>query len=119
VHVPIFKSLKRVDAAASDYWAIWVLLIALLKKFEMKEAIKALPMLFRLLDVSTEIATVERRACIEGVFVAFVFVIAEKFGVDSLRSAASKAHPLRYSLISRKSSADVVWMNGQCSSTRP
>jgi hypothetical protein len=90
IHVPIFNALKRGDSNASDYWAIWVLLLALLKKFEVKEALKGLPMMWRLLDIAVHQSTGEHRACIEGIFLGFLSIISDAFKMTSLKTAVSK-----------------------------
>ena len=90
IHVPMFNALKRGDATASDYWAVWVLLLASLKKFEVKEVIKVLPMMWRVLDIAAQQATRERRACIEGVFLGFLAVLSDVFKITSLKTAVSK-----------------------------
>jgi hypothetical protein len=90
IHVPIFSALKRGDASASDYWAIWVLLLALLKKFEAKEVIKVLPMMWSLLDTAVQHSTGERRACIEGIFLGFLSIISDTFKIPSLKTVVSK-----------------------------
>ena len=97
IHVPIFNALKRGDANASDYWAIWVLLLALLKKFEVKEVIKVLPMMWGLLDIAAQQSTRERRACIEGIFLGFLSIISDSFKITSLKTAVSKVgSPLNF-----------------------
>jgi hypothetical protein len=89
IHVPMFIALKRGDATPSDYWSIWVLLLVLLKRFEAKEVTKVLPMLWKLLELSAQKATRERRACIEGIFLGFLAVVSESFEIHTLKTSLS------------------------------
>ena len=91
VHVQIFTALKKSDATASDYWVIWVLLVALLRKFQTWEVVKALPMMWRLLDVDVVTKTTQR-ACVEGIYLKFLSVVADTFTIPVLKVVASKVH---------------------------
>jgi hypothetical protein len=90
IHVPMFNALKRDDATPSDYWAVWVLLVVLLRKFEVKEVVKVLPMMWRLLELAQQNVTRERRACIEGVFLGFLSIISDAFQIPTLKTTISK-----------------------------
>lgn len=90
IHVPMFIALKRGDATPADYWSIWVLLLALLKKFEAKEVIKVLPMMWKLLELSAQKGTRERRACVEGIFLGFLTVVSEFFEIHTLKTCLSE-----------------------------
>jgi hypothetical protein len=94
IHVPIFNALKRDDTTASDYWAIWVLSVVLLKKFEANEVVKALPMMWRLLEVCVQDAARERRASIEGIFLGYLAIISNEFKIPSLKTVVSKVASL-------------------------
>jgi len=90
IHVPIFYALRSPDATAPDYWSIWVLLLVLLEKFKVKEVTKALPMIWRLLDIAPQTLTCEARTCIEAIFLGFLAVASELFQIPELKSSASK-----------------------------
>jgi hypothetical protein len=90
IHVPIYKVLKRGDTTPSDYWAIWVLLLALLKRFGAMHVVKVLPMMWRVLDVSAETVSREQVACLEGLFMGNLFVVANMFKIPNLGSIVSK-----------------------------
>lgn len=92
IHVPIYKVLKRGDASPSDYWAVWVLMLGLLSKFGAMQVVKALPMMWRVLDVTGEIGTRERVACLEGLFMGFLAEVAEIFKISSLSNIVLKVH---------------------------
>jgi len=100
IHVPMFKALKRGDATPSDYWAVWVLLMVLLRKFEVKVVIKVLPMMWRLLELTHQNATRGRHACIEGIFLGFLSIISDAFQIPSLKTTVSKVILLSVVLIS-------------------
>jgi hypothetical protein len=93
IQIPIFKVITRGDASASDYWAIWVLLLSLLRKFEAKEVIKALPMLWRALEILTERLAAERQACVEGIFWGFLNIVSTMFNIPDLQNTLSKVLP--------------------------
>ena len=90
IHVPMFHALKKDDSTATDYWAIWVLSLVLLERFEVKEVVKALPMKFRLLEIAQSKATHDQRAAIEGCFLGFLFVVSESFKIPSLKASVAK-----------------------------
>jgi hypothetical protein len=54
-----------------------------------KEVVKALPMLFRLLDVVAERASSERRASVEGIFLGFLAAVADAFDIPLLKASVS------------------------------
>ena len=91
IQVPVYTALKAMDASATDYWAVWVLLVVLFKRFEVKEVIKLLPMKWRLLDVCKETCTPERRACVEAIFLGFLAILLHSFKVSDLQTIVSKA----------------------------
>ena len=91
LHVQIFTALTKSDAIALDYWVIWVLLVSLLRKFQTLEVVKALPMMWRLLDVVTETTPY---ACVEGIYLKFLSVLADTFTIPSLKVAALKVYEL-------------------------
>jgi hypothetical protein len=62
----------------------------LLKRFGVKEVVKALPMMFRLVDVVAERASTERRACVEGIFLTFLAAVADAFDIPVLKASVSK-----------------------------
>jgi hypothetical protein len=94
IDIPIFKVLTRGDASPSDYWAIWVLLLRLLHKFEVKEVINVLPMLWRVLDTLPERVGQERQACVEGIFFGFLNVVSDMFTIPSLQETISRVDPI-------------------------
>jgi len=94
INVPIYKVLKRGDSGPSDYWAIWVLLMALLHKFGAMQVVKVLPMLWHVLDVTAKTATREQVACLEGLFIGFLSVVAEIFKVPTLNDIVFKVSDL-------------------------
>jgi hypothetical protein len=77
------------DATASDYWSHWVLLLSLLRRFRVKGVVKALPMMWKLLDVAERVS-LERRACVEGIFLGFLAAIANTFTMPALKASVSK-----------------------------
>jgi len=90
IHVPVYVTLKATDANASDYWAVWVLLLVLLRRFEVKEVIKVLPMKWRLLDVTRDKCSRERIACVEAIFLGFLAIVSDTFKISDLEAAVSK-----------------------------
>jgi hypothetical protein len=99
IHVAIFTNLKSGDAVASDYWAVWVLLLTLLRKFEVREVVKALPMMWRLLDVVAEKLPREQRVTVEGIFFKFLTVVADTFKIPVLKAALSRVRKLLLSFM--------------------
>lgn len=93
IHVPVYVTLKATDASASDYWAVWVLLLVLLTRFEAKEVIKVLPMKWRLLDVTRNKCSRERRACVEAIFLGFLAIVSDSFKIPDLGNTVSKVFP--------------------------
>jgi hypothetical protein len=96
IHVPVYSALKVTEASASDYWAVWVLLVVLLKRFEVKEVIKVLPMKWRLLDVAKEKCSRERTACIEAIFLGFLAIVSDSFNIPDLQDTVSKVSPPKH-----------------------
>jgi hypothetical protein len=90
INVPVFLALKSIEASASDYFAIWVLLIALVGRFQARAVVKGLPMMWRLLDVIGEKLPRERRACVEGIFLGYIAVIATTFKISNLHDVVTK-----------------------------
>ena len=94
IHVALFNALKRNDNAASDYWALWVLLVGLLETFGAREVVKCLPMMWRVLDVVAAKESSERRACVEGIFLGFLSFVADKFSISVLMNFVTTVSPL-------------------------
>ena len=90
IYVSVFMALKRLENSVSDYRVIWVLMVALVGRFQSKAVVKGLPMMWRLLDVVGEKLSRERRACVDGIFLGYLAVIAEMFKIDSLKEVVSK-----------------------------
>ena len=90
IHVPIYNTLKLENAVAIDYWAIWVLLLALWERFNVKEVVKALPMMWQLQDSVVNELTPERRACVEGIALGLLSILSESFDLPNLKSAVNK-----------------------------
>jgi hypothetical protein len=68
-------------------------LLSLLRKFEAKEVIKALPMLWRALEILTERLAAERQACVEGIFWGFLNIVSTMFNIPDLQNTLSKVLP--------------------------
>jgi hypothetical protein len=94
MHVSIFNALKRDDNSPQDYWTLWVLMCVLLEKFEAKEVVKALPMMWRIIDSSNQKATRERQLSIEAIFLGYLEVVANTFTIPDLETSISKVIPI-------------------------
>jgi len=94
IHVALFNALKRDDNTASDYWALWVLLVGLLETFGAREVIKCLPMMWKVLDVVAAKESRERRACVGGIFLGGLSFVADKFSISGLKNSVSMVTPL-------------------------
>ena len=124
IHVPVYEALKATEASATDYWAVWVLLLVLLKRFEVKEVIKVLPMKWRLLDVAMGKCSREQTACIEAIFLGFLAIVSASFKIPELQGIVSKVFSRnRHRVDCRKLIFGRHWMNGHRSliqlSTQP
>jgi EFR3 protein len=89
IHVAIFDALKKQDLVPTDYAALWKLLWSLVKRFEGREVVNGLPMLWRLMEIVPQDAEVERRNCVEGIYLAFVSLVADLFNVTTLNSVVT------------------------------
>jgi len=118
IHVPTFLVLKRSEASASDYLAIWVLLAALVGRFAEQEVIKGLPMMWRLLEVTGEKLSRERRACVDGIFLGYLSVISDVCKISNLKTAVTKVSSMMFWTDGRKSNSARLWTNGRHSLIR-